>query len=98
MPVDFSKLESAIRAAAFEDTFALLGALVDRRPARAWGLSAVVAVCFFAPDLFLVTTTRHVPAYVYAVLGVYLTVSTIVAVSSGSSTGFLWQVCWLSPK
>lgn len=61
-------------------SLALVGALVDRRSRAAWALSAVTALCFFAPDLFLITTTRHVPPAFYAVLGVYLTGSTMLAV------------------
>ena len=60
-------------------SLALIGALVDRRPRRAWLISAMTVVCFFAPELFLVTTTHHVPRYVYVLLGVYVTGSSTLA-------------------
>lgn len=61
-------------------SLALVGALVDRQHRRAWRISAVAAVCFFAPELFLITTTRHVPTYIYALFGAYLAGSSTLAV------------------
>lgn len=60
-------------------SLALIGALVDRRPRRAWPISAVTVVCFFAPELFLLTTTHHVPRYVYVLLGGYVACSSTLA-------------------
>jgi MFS family permease len=61
-------------------SLALVGALVDRQHRRAWLVSAMTAVCFFAPEFFLITTTQHVPAYIYVLFGAYLAGSSTLAV------------------
>jgi hypothetical protein len=59
-----------------------VGAAIDHRwPLfRRWTI--VAAAAFIAPDLYILVAARHVPAHVYAVLGVYLAITTTIALRS----------------
>lgn len=62
-----------------------VGALVDRRYrlAARWGL--VGAMCFIAPDLYIVASGQRMPWTVYAVILMILVVAAGLAVSTGRS-------------
>ena len=57
----------------------LVRALTGRRRGPALGWGAVATVGFFAPDVYVLTTTHRVPWWIYAVIAVWITVATTVA-------------------
>jgi hypothetical protein len=56
-----------------------VGAAIDHcwTAFRRW--TALASVAFFAPDLYIVAMGRGIPIHVYIVLGVYLAITTTVA-------------------
>jgi hypothetical protein len=60
-----------------------VGAAIDHRwPVfRRWAF--VAAAAFIAPDLYIVIMGRHIPIHVYAVLGIYIGLTTTLTLRSG---------------
>lgn len=60
-------------------TCRLVGALVDRdsQAAGRWGL--VAAAGFIAPDVYVLATARHAPAWLYLVVAVWMTAAALFA-------------------
>lgn len=61
-------------------TFELVGALVDRRPRRAYRFGTLAFVAFIAPDLYLVVATHGVPWQIWLALALYLGATAVAAV------------------
>ena len=57
-------------------------ALVDRRPQLAVRWSLVAGAGYFAPDVFILTATRHLPAWLVAGVLCWATATTTVALHS----------------
>lgn len=60
-----------------------IGALIDRRYARAAVWSVLAAVCFAAPDVYIVAAGHDMPWIVYGIVGMIAAMAAMWAVWTG---------------
>lgn len=56
----------------------LVRAVIARRLGAGIGWAALATVGFFAPDAYVLGTTHEVPAWLYIVIGAWMTVATVI--------------------